>query len=61
MLMLGAELSLTVPIVNTMAFLFTVLGEWLVDGKIISASKSSGSGSLVCESTNANMFNQTQA
>ena len=24
------------PIVNTMAFLFTVLGEWYVDGKVIS-------------------------
>ncbi|KAL6859706.1 hypothetical protein J3F83DRAFT_748677 [Trichoderma novae-zelandiae] len=31
-----AELSLTVPIVNAMAFLFTVLGEWLVEGKVIS-------------------------
>ncbi|OPB39480.1 integral membrane protein [Trichoderma guizhouense] len=31
-----AELSLTVPIVNAMAFLFTVVGEWLVEGKVIS-------------------------
>ncbi|CAH0014349.1 unnamed protein product [Clonostachys rhizophaga] len=31
-----AELSLTVPIVNTLAFLFTVIGEWLVEGKVIS-------------------------
>ncbi|KAF4122674.1 hypothetical protein GMORB2_6981 [Geosmithia morbida] len=31
-----AELSLTVPIVNTMAFLFTVLGDWYVEGKVIS-------------------------
>ncbi|KAL1844217.1 hypothetical protein VTJ49DRAFT_3873 [Mycothermus thermophilus] len=31
-----AELSLTVPIVNTVAFLFTVLGEWWVEGKVIS-------------------------
>ncbi|EWG40645.1 hypothetical protein FVEG_02962 [Fusarium verticillioides 7600] len=31
-----AELSLTVPIVNTLAFLFTVLGDWYVDGKVIS-------------------------
>ena len=31
-----AELSLTVPIVNTLAFLFTVLGDWWVDGKVIS-------------------------
>ena len=30
------ELSLTVPIVNTLAFLFTVIGEWWVDNKIIS-------------------------
>ncbi|KAK3996658.1 hypothetical protein QBC44DRAFT_136149 [Cladorrhinum sp. PSN332] len=31
-----AELSLTVPIVNTCAFLFTVVGEWWVEGKVIS-------------------------
>ncbi|KOS22709.1 Transmembrane protein 234 -like protein [Escovopsis weberi] len=31
-----AELSLTVPIVNATAFLFTVLGEWLAEGKMIS-------------------------
>ncbi len=30
------ELSLTVPITNSLAFLFTVLGDWYVDGKIIS-------------------------
>lgn len=30
------ELSLTVPIVNTLAFLFTVLGDWWVDKKVIS-------------------------
>lgn len=35
-----AELSLTVPIVNTLAFFFTVLGEWYVEGKVISRSKS---------------------
>ncbi|PUU74945.1 integral membrane protein [Tuber borchii] len=29
----GAELSLTVPIVNSLAFLFTVLGDWLAVGK----------------------------
>ena len=34
-----AELSLTVPIVNTLAFLFTVVGDWWVDGKVISRSK----------------------
>ncbi|KAL2388008.1 hypothetical protein RJ035_003729 [Blastomyces gilchristii] len=32
------ELSLTVPITNSMAFLFTVLGEWYVEGKVISKS-----------------------
>ncbi|KAJ0381298.1 hypothetical protein COL26b_000643 [Colletotrichum chrysophilum] len=31
-----AELSLTVPIVNTLAFLFTVIGEWWVEKKVIS-------------------------
>ncbi|KAK5987514.1 Transmembrane-like-like protein [Cladobotryum mycophilum] len=36
-----AELSLTVPIVNAMAFLFTVLGEWFVEGKVISRGMSS--------------------
>ncbi|KAK5717660.1 hypothetical protein LTR17_015925 [Elasticomyces elasticus] len=30
-----AELSLTVPITNSLAFLFTVLGEWYADGKVI--------------------------
>ena len=30
-----AELSLTVPIVNSLAFLFTVVGEWWADGKVI--------------------------
>jgi len=32
----GAELSLTVPITNSLAFLFTVLGDWYVDRKVIS-------------------------
>ncbi|RKU46574.1 hypothetical protein DL546_004528 [Coniochaeta pulveracea] len=31
-----AELSLTVPITNTLAFLFTVIGEWWVEKKVIS-------------------------
>ncbi|KAK4503493.1 hypothetical protein PRZ48_004408 [Zasmidium cellare] len=31
-----AELSLTVPITNSLAFLFTVLGEWWAEGKTIS-------------------------
>lgn len=30
------ELSLTVPITNSLAFLFTVLGEWYAEGKVIS-------------------------
>ncbi len=28
------------PIVNTVAFLFTVIGEWWVEGKVISRGKS---------------------
>jgi len=35
-----AELSLTVPITNSLAFLFTVLGEWWVEGKVISRGQS---------------------
>ncbi|KAI0206113.1 hypothetical protein F4808DRAFT_192208 [Astrocystis sublimbata] len=35
-----AELSLTVPIVNTLAFLFTVLGDWWVDKKVIDRGES---------------------
>ncbi|KAI9751347.1 MAG: hypothetical protein M1815_001176 [Lichina confinis] len=31
-----AELSLTVPITNSLAFLFTVLGEWYAEKKVIS-------------------------
>ena len=34
-----AELSLTVPIVNSLAFLFTVIGEWYVDGRVIARGK----------------------
>lgn len=30
------ELSLTVPITNSLAFLFTVFGEWWAEGKVIS-------------------------
>lgn len=37
-----AELSLTVPIVNTLAFLFTVMGEWYVEGKVISRDTMAG-------------------
>ncbi|PKS07824.1 hypothetical protein jhhlp_006432 [Lomentospora prolificans] len=40
-----AELSLTVPIVNTLAFLFTVLGDWWVEGKAI--SRDTGIGMLL--------------
>ena len=29
------ELSLTVPITNSLAFLFTVLGEYFAEGKVI--------------------------
>ena len=36
MLTCDAELSLTVPITNSLAFLFTVLGEWWAEGKVIS-------------------------
>ena len=32
----SVELSLTVPITNSLAFLFTVLGEWWAEGKVIS-------------------------
>ena len=34
-----AELSLTVPITNSLAFLFTVLGEWWAEGKVISRGR----------------------
>lgn len=34
------ELSLTVPITNSLAFLFTVLGEWYAEGKVISRGMS---------------------
>lgn len=36
----AAELSLTVPITNSLAFLFTVLGEWWAEGKVISRGMS---------------------
>ena len=35
-----AELSLTVPITNSLAFMFTVLGEWWAEGKVISRGMS---------------------
>lgn len=37
---LETELSLTVPITNSLAFLFTVLGEWWAEGKVISRGMS---------------------
>ncbi|MCJ1471575.1 hypothetical protein MMC13_000215 [Lambiella insularis] len=39
-----AELSLTVPIVNSLAFLFTVLGEWWAEGKVIARDTWIGMG-----------------
>jgi drug/metabolite transporter (DMT)-like permease len=47
LLICGPELSLTVPITNSLAFLFTVLGEWYVDGKLITRDTWLGMG-LVC-------------
>ncbi|KAF2493339.1 integral membrane protein [Lophium mytilinum] len=39
-----AELSLTVPITNSLAFLFTVLGEWWAEGKVINRDTWIGMG-----------------
>jgi len=36
------ELSLTVPITNSLAFMFTVLGEWWAEKKVISRGRSNG-------------------
>jgi hypothetical protein len=49
MLILGIllELSLTVPITNSLAFLFTVLGEWVVEKKVIGRGMIIGSGGLM--------------
>ena len=47
LLTLISELSLTVPITNSLAFLFTVLGEWYVDGKLIGRDTALGMA-LVC-------------
>lgn len=33
------EISLMVPITNSLAFLFTALGEWWAEGKIITSRK----------------------
>ena len=35
-------MSLTVPITNSLAFLFTVVGEWWVEGKVISRGELAG-------------------
>lgn len=40
----GVELSLTVPITNSLAFMFTVLGEWWVEGRGISKDTIAGMG-----------------
>lgn len=45
--MVGIELSLTVPITNSLAFLFTVLGEWYVDGKVIGRDTWVGMGCVL--------------
>jgi drug/metabolite transporter (DMT)-like permease len=42
-----AELSLTVPITNSLAFLFTVLGEYLAEGKVVGRDTWVGMG-CVC-------------
>jgi drug/metabolite transporter (DMT)-like permease len=39
-----AELSLTVPLANSSAFLFTVLGEWYVERKVIAKQTWLGMG-----------------
>lgn len=41
------ELSLTVPITNSLAFLFTVLGEWWAEGKVIGRDTWVGMGCVV--------------
>ncbi|CAJ2502773.1 Uu.00g101670.m01.CDS01 [Anthostomella pinea] len=46
--LLCLELSLTVPIVNTLAFLFTVLGDWWVDRKVISRNTWIGMALSLC-------------
>lgn len=38
------ELSLTVPLANSSAFLFTVLGEWYVERKVIARQTWLGMG-----------------
>jgi hypothetical protein len=45
----AAELSLTVPITNSLAFLFTVLGEWWAEGKVISRGMSKSCAAICME------------
>jgi len=42
------ELSLTVPITNSLAFLFTVLGEWYAEGKVIDRGMQSQDEACPC-------------
>lgn len=42
-----AELSLTAPISNAFAFLFTVLGEWWAEGKVVTRNTWVGMGMVV--------------
>lgn len=42
-----AELSLTGPISNAFAFLFTVLGEWWAEGKVVTRNTWVGMGMVV--------------
>ena len=42
-----AELSLTGPISNAFAFLFTVLGEWWAEGKVVTRNTWIGMGMVV--------------
>ncbi|KAI0998545.1 hypothetical protein K3495_g9652 [Podosphaera aphanis] len=56
-----AELSLTVPITNTLAFLFTVLGDWYVDRRVISRDTWVGmafsiAGIALCVESKSNQF-----
>jgi len=46
------ELSLTVPITNSLAFLFTVVGDWWVENKVVSR------GELFCRISETLLINQ---
>ncbi|ORX99496.1 hypothetical protein BCR34DRAFT_628194 [Clohesyomyces aquaticus] len=43
-----AELSLTVPITNSLAFMFTVLGEWWAEKKVIGRDTWIGMAFVLC-------------